>query len=339
MSALQKGDHVAILSPSSTIAGEYRWVFEQGIERLKSVFSLNPIIMPHCLNIQATQQDRADDLQAAFADPKIKAVFSTTGGIDQIQLINLLDPSVFQKKPKPFFGYSDNTHLCNFLYANGVKSFYGASVLSQLAMQGEMCQETIDSLNWALFHPTKWFDLRSPAYCVDEDYPWEDPEYLKIPRVREANVEGHIFDGTKQAEGTLWGGCLESLADLLRVRARAPEDYSRLVLFLETSEEIPSHEFVRRFMVSLGEAGVLSAVQGLLVGRPKTWFFDKKLQLAEKKDYQQKQRNTILSVVRSYNSNIPIVFNVSIGHVDPQLILPYGGKIQIYPRDGVKVIA
>ena len=59
-------------------------------------------------------EDRARDIMAAFADPNNKAVFASTGGDDQIQLIKHLDPQVFIDNPKPFFGFSDNTHLHNF---------------------------------------------------------------------------------------------------------------------------------------------------------------------------------------------------------------------------------
>ena len=66
---LKRKDRVAILSPSSTLAGTFPWVFEQGLERLKTVFELEPVIMPNCLILNATQQDRADDLHKAFHTP------------------------------------------------------------------------------------------------------------------------------------------------------------------------------------------------------------------------------------------------------------------------------
>lgn len=326
---IKKNDRVAIVSPSSPVAGVFPWVFEQGLERLRTIFNLEPVVMPHCLNTKATQANKASDLHEAFTNSEIQAVISCTGGNDQIQLIKLLDAKIFRDNPKPFFGYSDNTHLCNFLYGNGVKSFYGGSLLSQFAMQHQMCQETIDSLNWALFDSSDWFDIKAASYCIDEDHPWDDPKYLSIPRIREPNDDGLVFEGTQTAEGILWGGCLECLSDLMRVHERVPRDFSDIVIFLETSEEIPSHELVRRFMVSLGEAGILSQIQGLIVGRPKTWFFDNKMAMADKRVYRQKQAEIISAVMKSYNASIPVVMNVGIGHTDPQLVLPYGGRVKI----------
>ncbi len=85
-------------------------------------------------------------------------------------------------------------------------------------------------------------------------------------------------------------------------------------------------------MISLGEAGILSSIKGLLVGRPKTWFFDNKMKPAEKAIYRAKQRETILSAIRNYNKDVPVIMNLNIGHTDPQLIIPYGGIVKI---DGV----
>ena len=58
-------------------------------------------------------------------------------------------------------------------------------------------------------------------------------------------------------------------------------------------------------------------------------YLDKKIPLIEKKVYREKQREVVLSSVRSYNQAIPIVMNLSIGQTDPQLVIPYGGFAKI----------
>lgn len=63
------------------------------------------------------------DLNAAFADPQIRAVIATVGGEDQITVIGHLDADAVRADPKPFLGYSDNTNLHQWLWANGVASF------------------------------------------------------------------------------------------------------------------------------------------------------------------------------------------------------------------------
>ena len=44
--SLKSGDKVAIVSPSSGMPFLYPWVYEQGLERLKDIFQIQPIEFP-----------------------------------------------------------------------------------------------------------------------------------------------------------------------------------------------------------------------------------------------------------------------------------------------------
>jgi muramoyltetrapeptide carboxypeptidase LdcA involved in peptidoglycan recycling len=68
------------------------------------------------------------------------------------------------------------------------------------------------------------------------------------------------------------------------------------------------------------------------MGRPKTWFFDKRMIESEKAEYRKKQMDTVLQVTRAYSADIPVVMNLSIGHTDPQLVLPFVGSAKIDPK-------
>src|SRR6185437_10917693 len=122
-----------------------------GLKRLQEVFCLVPKEYPTTRTMGASLEDRTRDVMAAFADPANKAVIASVGGWDQIRLIKLLEPQVFLDNPKPFFGYSDNTHLHNFLWNLGIPSYYGGSTLTQYAMQGGMHDFTVRFLRHALF--------------------------------------------------------------------------------------------------------------------------------------------------------------------------------------------
>jgi len=107
------------------------------------------------------------------------------------------------------------------------------------------------------------------------------------------------------------------------------EDFENVILFTETSEEIPSAEYVERIYRELGERGILEKVQAILVGRPKAWEFDKPQSQEQRQVYREEQRKVIIEVVREYNTGIPIIQNLDFGHTDPQIPLPYGGKVRI----------
>ena len=114
-------------------------------------FGLNPIELPNATNPNASVQDKMSDLVEAFANPEIKAVITTIGGNQQVEYVHKLPSEPFRDNPKPFFGYSDNTHFANFLFRNGVPSFYGGCVYTEFAMQGSMDSLTSKYLRKALF--------------------------------------------------------------------------------------------------------------------------------------------------------------------------------------------
>jgi len=109
------GDNVAVLSPSFAAPGLAPEVHEHAMKRLAEVTGLVPVEYPTTRRLGASARDRAADLNAAFADPGIRAVLATTGGEDQITVVPHLDPEIVRADPKPFLGYSDNTNLLSWL--------------------------------------------------------------------------------------------------------------------------------------------------------------------------------------------------------------------------------
>ena len=326
---LSKGDQVAVISPSNGLPGLFPWVQDLGLQRLEEVFGLVPKEYPTTRTMGAPLEDRARDVIAAFADPANQAVIASVGGWDQIRLIKYLDPQVFLDNPKPFFGYSDNTHLHNFLWKLGIPSYYGGSTLTQYAMQGGMHDVTVRSLKHALFNEGE-FELEVAAEYNDEGLDWADKSNLNKTRKMEPNI-GLVWNGSKDAEGILWGGCVESLIGQGMAAKYLPSDSDMdgVVLYLETSEGIPEPWVVQKLLTGFGERGWLDRFQAILVGRPKAWEMGKEKTAEEKAVYSEKQRKTVVDTVRFYNKDILIVQNMDFGHTDPQIALPSGNKVRI----------
>ncbi len=326
---LQKGDKVAIVSPSFAAPGVWPHVHQLGLERLRDIFGLDPVEYPTTANVEATTEEKAADLVSAFSDPEIKAVISTLGGDIQVTYIKHLAPEVFVENPKPYFGFSDNSHFSNFLFLHGVPSYYGAALFTQFARQGEMDEYTIRYITHALFDEGEFELLPSETYN-DIGLGWDDPTLLKSFREMEKS-DGWFWDGEKDGAGLLWGGCVESVDEMLRHGVDIPslEQFEDIVLMLETSEEIPTADYVKRVLRAFGERGVLQRVKGVLMGRPKAWEFHKPQTAVEKAAYREEQREAVLSTVRQYNKSIPVVQNVNFGHTDPQIPMPYGNMVRI----------
>jgi len=329
LTKLKRGDMVAILSPSFAAPAVWPHVYELGFKRLKEVFGLDPVEFPATKKLGASKDERAKDLIDAFSNPEIKAVFATLGGDDQVTYVKNLPKEIFADNPKPFFGFSDNSHFANHLWLCGVPSYYGGCIFTQFSMQREMHEFTVKHLNHALFKDGEVELTSSPLYN-DIGLNWDDPENLKKERQMEEN-DGWCWDGMGSVEGTTWGGCLESVDEMLRNNVPIPSlsQFEDVILILETSEEIPKADYVKRVMRALGERGILERVKGLLVGRPKAWNFGDQKTAEEKSKYREEQRRCISEMVRKYNKDIPIVQNLDFGHTDPQIAIPYGGRVRI----------
>lgn len=332
--SLKPGDKVAIVSPSSGMPFLFPWVYKQGIERLKSVFQLEPIEFPTALQspeyLSCNPQARAEDINAAFSDPSIKAVIATIGGNDQIRILPYLDKKVLSTNPKIFMGYSDCTNIHLFLWNLGIVSYYGGAIMTQFAMGGGMDEYTIHSIRKALFDSSIG-EVQSAMEYSDYDLRWDDRENLskKRPMYRSNGWHWHNWNN-ESITGRLWGGCLEVLDFHLSVKRYLP-DFERLndtILFIETSEEMPTDGFVYRFIAALGELHLLKKFKAILVGYPKAQFCDQTAP-GGRELFITQQQEAIKSALKDYKADIPVIFNMNFGHTDPQLIIPNGGVVSI----------
>lgn len=325
------GDRVAIVSPSGGLPEVLPLPFELGLRRLREDFGLVPVEFPTTRVLRSSPKDRAADLHAAFTDPDIKAVICSIGGASQITVLPHLDADVFRANPKPFFGYSDATNLLTYLHTLGIAAYHGGAVMTQYGRAGAMHPLTVDSLRAALFMSGP-FDLVENEEFGDIDVPWDDAAAFERGEHRMAGSAGWSWlRADRVVEGPSWGGNLEILSWLAMADRNIgePERYAGGVLFLETSEELPSHVEVYRILRNLGERGLLRQFDAALIGRPKAWALDKRLSSEESTRYRADQRAAVEQAFNEYNPETMLVFDVEIGHTEPQVVLPYGGVIRV----------
>ncbi|MFE4304686.1 LD-carboxypeptidase [Streptomyces sp. NPDC056891] len=326
----QPGDKVAIVSPSGGLPGLLPMPYELGLDRLRKEFGLVPVEYPTTRTWGSTPRERAADLNAAFADPEIKAVIASIGGEDQITVLPHLDRELIRAHPKPFFGYSDNTNLLLFLRNLGVVSYHGGSVMVELGRPGALHPRTADSLRAALFGSGP-YELTPSADVGDVNGRWETPETFAREPVMEPGEGWFWHNADRVVTGTGWGGCLEILAWMLMAdrEIRPVEEYAGQVLFLETSEEMPGADEVYRILRNMGERGLLRQFPAVLVARAKSWSFEQPLEAPARTAYRKAQREAVLRALEEYAPETMAVFGVDFGHTDPQQVLPCGGPIRV----------
>lgn len=323
------GDRVAVVSPSAGLPAIFPKVYELGLRRLRDEFGLEPVEYPTTREFGAEPQHRARDLNAAFADPSITAVLSVIGGEDQIRVIPYLDDKVIAANPKPFFGYSDNTNLLAHLFDLGIVGYHGGSVMVHLGRGGQLHPVSTESLRAALFS-SGWYELTASADYSDEPGDWNDPASLAQPPAMFPASGWSWYGPAEVIEAPVWGGCLEVLSWLLQAdRVGPPEAYAGCILLIETSEELPSDVEVYRILRNMGERGLLAGFPAVLVGRPKAWDFAQPNTAEQKRAYIDAQKAAVLRAFAEYAPDAVIVFDLDVGHTDPQLIVPYGGLARV----------
>ncbi|MFE4670301.1 S66 peptidase family protein [Streptomyces sp. NPDC056716] len=325
------GDRVAVISPSAGLPALFPLPFELGLKRLREDFGLEPVEYPATRRMGSTPGERAADIHAAFADPDIKAVITSIGGDDQITVLPLLDRELIRANPKPFFGMSDNTNLLAFLHTTGIVGYHGGTLMTVLGRPGALHPQSAESLRAALFTAGE-YEVRPAGRWGDVDRDWADAAtFASEPETRPGTGWTWV-NADRVVEGRSWGGCLEIVGWLLMADREIPRDLSRYdggVLFLETSEEMPSAEEVFRILRNMGERGLLHRFSALLMGRPRTWSFEQPLGPEEGARYAARQREAVLRAMRRYAPTATIVLDVDLGHTDPQFVIPYGGTVRV----------
>ena len=330
---LSPGDQVAVLSPSFAAPAVAPELHEQGLARLAELAGLIPVEYPTTRKLGASSKERARDFNDALANPEIRAILATVGGADQITVVPHLDPELLQADPKPFLGYSDNTHILNWMWNHGVAGFYGGSTQVHLGPGPSVDPIHLASLKAALLNGGE-LEITEPGESEDFGRDWADPLALTEFGEREPTEPWTWAGPARCVTGRTWGGCLEVM-DEIAVADRTPsnEDLEGGVLILETSEELPSADMVRRWIRALGERGALAAVSAVVVSRtPATAIGSPVPSADERKMWRAAQRDVVVDEVSAYNPDAVVCVGPPFGHVRPQWILPYGGEITV---DGV----
>ena len=324
---LAPGDRVAILSPAFAAPAVAPALHEQALRRLQDLTGLVPVEYPTTRLLEATPEARAADVNAAFADPGIRAILATIGGDDQVLVVPHLDPALPVADPKPFVGYSDNTNILNWLWWLGVRGYYGGSTAVHLGPGPSVDDIHLRSLR-ALLLDGGTLDITEPGESEDVGRRWTDPLALTEFGDRVATEEWTWAGPAARVSGRTWGGCLEVI-DGLALADRLPDAaaLSGGILLLETSEERPPASWVARWMRGLGERGILGAVAGVVVARPPVSDFEFHPSSADAAALRAAQRDAVLDQVARYNPDAVVCVGPPFGHTRPQWILPYGGTM------------
>jgi muramoyltetrapeptide carboxypeptidase LdcA involved in peptidoglycan recycling len=323
---LSPGDRIAAVSLSWGGPSIFPYRYQIGVQQLQDEFGLQVVEMPNTLKdaawLEKNPRARADDFMQAFADPSIKGIFATIGGDDSLRLLPFIDFSMIEKNPKIFMGYSDTTISTLMCYKAGLVSFYGPSIMVELAENCGIFPYVVESVRKNLFSSDPIGEVKpSTEGWTVERLDWGDPANQQIKRKLNPSTGWKFLQGKGIRRGHLLGGCLEIL-DWTRGTTIFPGDWQDAILFIETSEEAPPPEYVKRTLRVFAAMGLLQNLSGILFGRP-----GGEVPIDKFDEYDQ----AILQVINEEQglTNLPIITNMDFGHTSPMFVLPYGVQAEI----------
>ena len=261
----------------------------------------------------------------AFADDGVDAIVAAIGGDDSARILEHLDAEVIASHPKVLLGYSDTTAPLLYCHQLGMVTFHGPSVMAGLAQLSNF-PEAEQVLRAVLFDPTETLEYPAFSTWVDGYADWASGATTQVGARRDHDGWRWLH-APGRAEGLLVGGCVEVLEFLKGSRYwPEPRFWDDRILFLETSEETPTVQQVRRWLFGYGVEGVFERITALLVGRARGYTDDQKRELDEAVHE---------TVVGQFGAgSVTIVTNMDFGHTDPQWVLPLGVRAALDPTRG-----
>lgn len=294
---LKPGSRVGLVAPAGPLLE--RDDLARGRELCRAL-DWEPVQLPHAGSrhgyLAGHDDIRAADLNAAFRDPSLDAIWCLRGGYGVTRILDQLDFQSLAARPRVLIGYSDITALLLGAWKHtGLVTFHGPMARAPLT-------------RFSRDHQTRVVATPAPAGRLGRVAP---PADVLVPR------QGRIvtIKGGK-AEGPLLGGNLTLIQCLLGT-PHLP-DFDGAILFLEeVHEELYA---IDRMLCHLRMAGVLERLAGVVVG-----------QMTEINRRGADGALGYDEVLASYLEplGIPAAFGFPVGHIDDQWTLPVGIKARL----------
>lgn len=257
-------------------------------------------------------QERVHDINQALNDRDIDLILASIGGYNSNQLLEYLDYNKIKECKKIFCGYSDITCLILAIYSKTKNIvLYGPTFLA------EMCEypQPFD-YTWNYFLKAINMEKISyvqPTYEVTEYVDWNIQEKKFIERKKEVNKYEWKILKKGSATSTIIGGNLSSILTIIGTEYLPTDIFKNKILFLE-DVDISIAEF-DSFMQGMKLRGIFEKISGLIIGK------------FNENENNEKIFNFLENFFVDYN--IPIIYNVDLGHTNPKITIPIGATAML----------
>jgi muramoyltetrapeptide carboxypeptidase len=325
---LEHGDRIGVTSPSSGVigSGAERIDFCVSVLRLAGFDVVVGTSMDGSGITSGPAAERAAELTSMLCDPTIRCVIPPWGGETAIDLVDLLDWDVLATAdPTWVVGYSDlSTILLPITTRLGWATIHG----DNLADTPYAVPDGL--LGWQDLAAGPGPHRQRDSGMVADWWPFtEDAQASQWKRVSDGQWNLHGRDSV-EVSGRLIGGCVETLCNLAGTPFGDVSEFGRqyaedgLIVYLEAAGDEAAT--ICRNLHGLRLAGWFEHARAILIGRTNA-----------PNNPKLSQRDAVLDALSRLD--LPIVFDVEIGHVPPHLPLVNGAMATlIFNEDTREVV-
>ncbi|MCC3701717.1 LD-carboxypeptidase [Rouxiella badensis] len=328
-------DVIAITAPSMGVPASLHTRLDLAIDVLKS--RKYRVLEGQCLravhkNKSAVRTLRAAELSDFLLNAEINAVMPPWGGELAMELLELIDfEGLAQVKPKWFSGFSDLSTLhFPLTLICGWATLHGPNLMELGSKERDVTTEAI----WLILEGERGEvveQFSSPAYQIEGSDWREQPDagFNLTHKTEWKRLDGSTLP--MEFKGRLIGGCIETISRLAGTRfgdvPKFCEQHKQdgVILYFENAEMAPCE--LTRTLLSLKMHGWFDGVAGVLFGRSAA--------PAVTDPTLQNYHDALESALGDLS--IPVLYDVDIGHVPPQLSLVNGAmaKVRYFDKGGM----
>ena len=273
--------------------------------------------------VSSNGKERAIELLELYKNPNVKYIIASRGGEFLMEMLPYLNEGkeIIRNNPKWIQGFSDPSLLNLYVTTNFNIATIHMENISEYAMN-PMYKSLIDSLNFLFSEENEYIQSSFEKYQLNE---FEEGN-LKGYNLTEDNIY-ECNMGEVEFSGRMIGGCIDtfhmisgtSLDNIGNFVSQFEED--GVIWYIDNCELSPC-EFYRRLWM-MDNMGYFKNVHGFLIGR----------------SFVQREDNSFFSFKEAVERalakyNVPIVYNVDIGHVPPQMYIINGSYGTFKYKDG-----
>lgn len=321
---LKKGDGIAVTGISDGIVEEKKLLkYENAIKNIENMgfrFCETENVRQSKNGRSSSASERAKQFMKVWEDENVASIIGAAGGDFACEMLDELDFETLKNaKPKWFQGFSDSTNLGFVLTTNlEIATIYGETIKDYGAC--ELFENLTNSIKLMQGEEIvqKGFGVCEPQDAQREGF----ESYRLTQKTVWKNLKG---EKKFHFSGRSIGGCFDVIINLIGTKYDNVKNYIEkykkdgIVWFFDIFEMSTPQIFCHLWQMK--NAGYFEHCKGILFGRS----------FMVREDYEMSLADVVKDAIGKLQ--IPIVLDIDIGHVPPQMPIVNGAILEVESSD------